>query len=178
MFFVSQLRFLYQDFRDFVRKDFNYITYLYVIVFIGLSIFCIYGTDIGSRISDDRLPTTNKLFNSIAVFIGIYFSVIIPVLLIKRQYEKLRNPLFYLKGLLMMSLIGFTDVFSWDTLLDFTQCTSRERSFIFKVLWRCRNVMFVLPVLILLRLTIDKNVPGLYGICRGNHHIKAYLSLY
>ena len=39
-------------------------------------------------------------------------------------------------------------------------------------------MIFVLPVLILLRIFVDKKVKGLYGLCRGNHHIKAYLWLF
>ena len=40
------------------------------------------------------------------------------------------------------------------------------------------NIIFVLPVLALLRLTVDRDVNGLYGIGKGNHLLKSYLSLY
>ena len=112
------------------------------------------------------------------MFVVIYFLIAVPVTIIRGEYRTIAKSLFFTKGALLMCLIGFADAFSWSDVLTLKDFSPIEQSYIFKALWRMRNIMFVLPVLVLLRLTIDKDVQGLYGVCSGNHLVKAYLSLY
>ncbi len=112
------------------------------------------------------------------MFVTLYFLVALPVLLLRGKFRSLSKPAFFFKGLLLMSLIGFADAFSWQDILNLQSLSPKEQSYIYRVLWRMRNLIFVLPVLIMFRIFVDKNVKGLYGLCNGNHHVKAYLCLY
>ncbi len=175
---LQQLKTLFKDFFHFVHEDFNPAAYGYAILVAALSIILIYCTDIGKEISSNRFPTSIAVVNNILMFVFLYFLVAIPTLAIKGKLGGVSKFAFLAKGLLFMCLIGFADAFSWDSVLDLQTLSSPERSYILKVLWRMRNLIFVLPVLVLLRIFIDRNVKGLYGLCGGNHHVKAYMYLY
>ncbi len=175
---LKQLKRLFGDFFAFVRNDFHPGAYIYVAAFIGLSVLLIYGTDIGKEIGESRFPTPYAPVNNMLMFVLLYFLAAIPVLIINGTFRQTAKPAFFLKGLLLMLLIGFADAFSWKEVLNLSNLPPSEQSYLLRLLWRMRNVMFVLPVLVLLRIMVDKDVKGLYGLCRGNHHIKAYLWLY
>ena len=175
---LKQIKILFGDFILFVRKDFHPGAYAYTVTVAALSILLVYGTGFGREISANRVPTSNAIVNNMLMFVVMYFLIAVPVTIIRGGFSGIAKPAFFAKGLLLMCLIGFADAFSWQKILNLSNFSSSEQSYIFKTLWRMRNVMFVLPVLALLRLTVDRDVRGLYGICSGKHHLKAYMSLY
>ena len=170
---LKQLKNLFGDFALFFRKDFHPVAYTYVVVVIALCILLVYGPGLGSSIVSNSVPTSNDVVNNMLMFVAMYFLIAVPVTIIRGEFRNIAKPAFFAKGLLLMCLIGFADAFSWRDVLNLQEISSSERSYIFKALWRLRNAIFVLPMLALLRLTVDKDVKGLYGLCRGNHHIKA-----
>ncbi|MDR1155551.1 MAG: hypothetical protein LBL04_12670 [Bacteroidales bacterium] len=174
---LKHLKILFGDFVLFFRKDFHLAAYTYTVTVAALSILLVYGTGWGALISENRIPTSNAIVNNMLMFVVMYFLVAVPVIIIRGEFRNIAKPVFFARGLLLMCLIGFADAFSWEA-LSLQAYSSSEQSYILKALWRMRNVIFVLPVLVALRLAIDKDVKGLYGICNGNHHVKAYLSLY
>ncbi|MDR2929153.1 MAG: CPBP family intramembrane metalloprotease [Cytophagaceae bacterium] len=175
---LKQLKMLFGDFAQFFRKDFHLAAYTWTVAVTALSILIVYGTTFGKSIAANTVPTSSKIINNILIFALIYFLVAIPVTIIRGEWRTLSKPAFLLKGLLLMCLIGFADAFSWRDTINLQNLSALEQSYIHKVLWRMRNIIFVLPTLAVLRLTIDRDVKGLYGIGSGNHHVKAYLSLY
>ncbi|MDR1172262.1 MAG: CPBP family intramembrane metalloprotease [Bacteroidales bacterium] len=174
---LKHLKILFGDFVLFFRKDFHLAAYAYTVTVAALSILLVYGAGWGALISENRIPTSNAIVNNMLMFVVMYFLVAVPVTIIRGEFRNIAKPVFFARGLLLMCLIGFADAFSWEV-LSLQAYSSSEQSYTFNVLWRMRNVIFVLPVLVLLRLAIDKDVKGLYGIGKGNHHVKAYLSLY
>ena len=175
---VKQVRFLFKDFVQFFREDFHLAAYAYVLAVAGLSVLLVYGTDFGNAISANGFPTSNKVVNNILMFVTMYFLVAVPVTIIRGEFRGIAKSPLFVKGLLLMCLIGFADAFNWREYLALEDFSSPERSFIFIALWRMRNVLFVLPALVALRIAVDRDVKGLYGLCSGSHHVKAYLCLY
>ena len=175
---LKRIKFLFTDFVKFFREDFHPVAYGYVLAVAALSILLVYCTDFGSDISYNRFPTSNKVVNNMLMFVTMYFLIAVPVTIIRGEFRSIKKPAFFLKGLLLMCLIGFADAFNWRGILTLEDFSSSESSYIFRALWRMRNILFVLPALALLRITVDRDVKGLYGLCSGNHHVKAYLSLY
>ncbi len=175
---LKNIKFLFLDFIDFVRKDFHLAAYVYTLLIVAASVLFIYTTDIGINIGHNRLPTSSTIINNMMMFVILYFLVAIPTLIIRKEFHTISKPAFLLKALLLTLLIGFADAFNWRNVLDMQSFSAPEQSYILKVLWRTRNATFVLPVLILLRIFMDKQTKGLYGLCSGNHHVRAYLCLY
>jgi len=175
---LKQIKFLFADFFKFFREDFHAVAYAYVVTVVALSILLMYSTEIGSAISANRFPTSNTVVNNMLMYVTMYFLIAVPVTILRGEFRGIAKPAFFAKGLLLMCLIGFADAFNWRDVFSLEEMSHSERSYIFRALWRMRNALFVLPVLALLRITVDRDVKGLYGLCNGNHHVKAYLSLY
>jgi hypothetical protein len=175
---LKPIKTLFGDFAAFFRKDFHPVAYAYTVAVAAVSILFVYGTRFGSAIVDNSFPTSSTIFNNILMFVVMYFLVAVPVTIIRGEFQNIAKPAFFAKGILMMCLIGFADAFSWRDVLNLKDFSSYEQSYIFNALWRMRNAIFVLPALVLLRLTADRDVKGLYGLCNGHHHVKAYMCLY
>ncbi|MDR1416467.1 MAG: CPBP family intramembrane metalloprotease [Prevotellaceae bacterium] len=174
----NSLKLLFRSFTAFFRQDFNPWVYAYTVLLVACSIALMYGTAWGGRFEHGLTPFGNIYANHILRYAGLYFLVAIPSLVFRRNCATLRNPSFYIKAFLFVLLVSFSDAFSWREALDFKEYSLAEKSYVFKVMWRTRNLTFILPVLLVLRIFFDKKVKGLYGLCRGNHHVKAYLWLY
>jgi hypothetical protein len=172
------LQLLFRDFSAFFRQDFHLWAYAYTLLLVACSVALMYGTAWGRDFELGLTPFGNVYANHALRYVGIYFLVAVPSLAFRRRYAVLRSAAFYGKALLLMLLLSFSDAFSWRTALDLSGYSSVEQSYIFKVMWRTRNLTFVLPLLVAMRIFFDKKVKGLYGLCRGNHHVKAYLWLY
>jgi hypothetical protein len=172
------LKLLFRDFSAFFRQDFNLLAYAYTVLLVACSIALMYGVAWGREFERGLTPFGNVYANHALRYVGIYFLVAIPSLVFRRRYAALRSAAFYGKALLLLLLLSFADAFSWRTALDFPAYSHVEKSYVFKVLWRARNLAFVLPLLVAMRIFFDKKVKGLYGLCRGRHHVKAYLWLY
>ncbi len=175
---LKELKRLFRDFLAFLYQDFKWAAYIYTAIVIVFSILFIYTTGIGYDIAKGHFPTSNSIINNILTFSILYFLIAIPTLIIQGKYTEISKLHFYLKGLLLMSILGLSDIFSWRENLELNAFSDAEKTFIYKAMWRLSNVIFVLPMLVLLRVFVDKKVKGLYGLCKGNHHVKAYLWLY
>ena len=162
----------------FVREDFNPAVYAGTILVTAAGITLVYCTDAGQEIGAGQFPTSVEVVNNILMFIFVYFLIAVPSLIIRGWWRAVSIPALFARGILFMSLIGFADAFSWSDALDMYIFSPSEQSYVLKALWRMRNLIFVLPVFVILRLLVDKNVKGLYGLCSGNHHVKAYMYLY
>jgi hypothetical protein len=172
------IKFLYLDFVAFLRQDFKPLPYIYTFTVIALAFVFVYTTELGNAIGRGYAPTPNHFVNSILMYSGLYFLIAVPVLIMQRQYKAVPKLHFYLKGLALMVSIGVTDVFLWRNYVDMSSFSYPERVYLGKFLWCNRGLIFELPLLLLLRLLVDRQQNGFYGLCRGNHHIKAYLWLF
>ena len=175
---LRPIKTLFAEFFDFFRNDFHPVAYAYTVSVAASGIGFVYGTRWGSAISDDLFPTSNPVVNNMLMFVVVYFLVAVPVTIIRGEFQNINKPAFFAKGFLLMCLIGFADAFSWRDVWSLKMFSQTEQTYMFRALWRMRNVIFVLPALALLRFTVDRDVKGLYGLCGGNHLVKAYLSLY
>jgi hypothetical protein len=172
------IKFLYLDFAAFLRQDFKPLPYIYVLTVIALAIVFVYTTKLGYAIGRGYVPTPNRFLNSVLMYSGLYFLIAVPVLIMQRQYKAIPKLHFYLKGLALMAAIGITNAFLWRNYVDMSSFSQPERAYLGKFLWCNRGLVIELPLLLLLRFFVDKQQKGLYGLCRGNHHIKAYLWLF
>jgi len=175
---LKSLKFLWQDFVAFMRLDFKLLPYIYALTIIALSIVIAYTTKFGASVVDGTAPFSNKYVNKILMYSALYFLVAVPVLIFQGKYKSINKSHFYLKGFVLTAMVGFNSAFSWRDYLNFPMSTFEEQRYFFKFLFEIKGLLIQLPVLLILRFWIDKQVKGLYGICRGNNHIKAYMWLF
>jgi len=174
---LGELKFLFKDFFDFFKKDFKIAPYLYTFIIIAVSIVFIYTTDIGKLIAKRSFPFENRYINCILRFGILYYIVCIPVLLMQGQ-KKLITLKFILKSAFLIVVLSLINAFSWNPILNLYNYDYLEKSYLATILWRAKYLMFFLPIIASMRLFFDKQIPGLYGLCRGKSHVKAYLYLY
>jgi len=174
---LTELKFLFKDFFDFLKKDFKIAPYLYTFIVIAISIALVYATSTGELIAKHLFPFENKFINSILRYGILYYIVCIPVLLMQGQ-KKLINLEFILKSSFLILVLSCISAFSWRPIINIYDYEISERNYLSKILWRVKYLIFFLPIIVSMRLFYDKEIPGLYGLCRGKSHIKAYLYLY
>jgi hypothetical protein len=172
------IKFLYLDIVAFLRQDFKPLPYIYTFTIIALTIVFVYKTKLGYSIGRGYVPTPNRFVNCALMYSGLYFLIAVPVLIMQKQYKAIPKLHFYLKGLAFTVAIGITYAFSWRSYVDLSSISHSERVYLGKFLWCNRGLVIELPLLLLLRFCVDRQQKGLYGLCRGTHHIKAYLWLF
>jgi hypothetical protein len=175
---LDELKLLLKDFLGFLKKDFKIAPYLYTFIIIAISIAFVYATGTtGKLVAKSLFPFENKYINSILRYGILYYTVCIPVLLMQGQ-KKLITPKFILKSAFLIAVLAGISAFSWTSLLSFSNYEYSEKTYLARILWRLKYLLFFLPIIILMRIFLDKEISGLYGLCRGKSHIKAYLYLY
>ncbi|MCL1966935.1 MAG: CPBP family intramembrane metalloprotease [Fibromonadales bacterium] len=172
------LKFLWLDFVAFLRQDFKPLPYIYTFTVIVIALVFVYSTKLGYSLGKCNIPTPNRFVNGILLFSGLYFLIAVPVLIMQGQYKSIPKLHFYLKGLALTAAIGVTNAFLWRNYIDFSSFSRLEKSYLIRLLWCSRVLIIELPLLLLLRFFVDRQQKGLYGLCRGNHHIKAYMWLF
>jgi len=175
---IKSIKFLWQDFVAFVRADFEPLPYIYALTVIVFSIVIAYCTEFGASVVRGSIPFSNRYANSILMYSFLYFLVAVPMLIMQGRYRSINKWHFYLKGFALTAMVGVCDIFSWFYYVDLSQFNFREMYYVSLFLWCTKGLVFQLPLLLILRLWIDRKVKGLYGICRGNHLVKSYMWLY
>jgi len=172
------LKFLWLDFVAFLRQDFKPLPYIYTFTVIVIALVFVYATKLGYSLGKCNIPTPNRFVNGILLFSGLYFLIAVPVLIMQGQYKSIPKLHFYLKGLALTVAIGVTNAFLWRNYVDLSSFSRQEKYYFIRFLWCSRVLIIELPLLLLLRFCVDRQQKGLYGLCRGNHHIKAYMWLF
>jgi hypothetical protein len=175
---LQHFRLLFSDFSDFARRDFNLKAYLCALAVVACSVVVAYATDWGNSFARGLAPTNSAWLNYLLRYGVIYYAVAVPTLIFKRDFATLTNPKFYLKSFVFILILSFANHISWRKIIELPNFSSKEISYTLKLLGRSRNLIFMLPVLVAIRVFFDKKIKGLYGLCSGNHHVRAYLSLY
>jgi len=178
MSITQSLRSLFTEIFTFSKEDFHVASYIYVFI---LTVGCIY-LNYSSGFYNSVMRVTYSTGNSIwafPLFYGtIYYAAAIPVLFIQKDYKLLRNRNFYLKSLFFILLygtsIGYFGYRNWE----FTSLFSEERELLIKTISQLKgSIIYIIP-LFFLKIYIDKNVEGLYGLAKNSKHIPAYLMLF
>jgi len=174
----SSLYALYHEIYTFIKQDFHLPSYIYTFTLIIGSIILNYTTGFYQNIMRESYSNGDSVW-AFPLFYGtMYFIVAIPVLFIQKDYKLLKNSRLYFKSLFFIVLygasIGYFGYRNWE----FPTLFSNERLFIIKVISQLKgSIIYIIP-LIILKLSIDKNIKGIYGLDNNSKHIRAYLILF
>jgi hypothetical protein len=105
----------------------------------------------------------------------VYFTAAIPAFCLRREYDLLKQPAFYLKSLLFVVLysvsVGFYSYRNWHV----SSFSAEELVFVIKTVSNVKSILFVTIPLLAVKIFFDKKVEGLYGLSKNVRHIKVYL---
>lgn len=167
---------LIQEIKDFIREDFNIWTYLYAGVYVAILIVLAYGFDGYDRYIRAIYQTNNGWWVFPILYNLVYFGVAIPNLLIRREWDRLRNPHFYLKAIFFISLmsiaLGYTQYKDWFNGINASYI---ERYFLLYSWVFVDGIFLVVLPLAIYKYLFDRKIDGIYGLCRKTEHLEIYL---
>lgn len=164
---------------EFTKNDFHKKAYAFTAIFIAITLVVNYEFGLNAKVLSKAYYTGNSWWSSPLFYLIIYFLTAIPTLYLRGEKATLRNPKFYLKSAFFTILYGFSVGFYKYSELSFTELlTSTESWYIKGIISQLKcAVFFSIPIMIM-KLTIDRQVNGIYGIARKPKHLDAYLTLF
>lgn len=159
--------------QDFHKKAYLFIALLSTVLLITNYKFGLYNEWIKKSYFSGDSWWVMPLF-----YLIIYFLAAIPVLFLRKEYDTLKNPAFYLKSGFFVALYGLATGYYQYTNFSFAKLTVYEAYFVKQMISQLKCAAFFLLPLLLMKLTIDKQVNGFYGIARNPKHLEAYFTLF
>ncbi len=169
---------LWKSFSAFVRKDFHLLSYIYTFVFIVIFIFLnyhfkLYNTYIRPSFFDGNSGWIMPLF-----YAFFYFGTAIPIFFFQKRYDLLKNKKFYIKSIIIIAAYGFAIGYYSYRQWEFPDLFRIDKLYLFRVLSQLKAFCFLFLPFLLMKIYIDKDVKGLYGLSRNSKHIRGYLMLF
>ena len=178
MALTKSIRLLFSEILLFWKSDFHALSYTYTFVFISLSIYFNYSYDFYASAIRGTYFTGDSIWVLPLFYSVVYFAVAIPILYFQKEENIVKNKVFYFKSLFFIVLYGFSNGFFDYINWQFPSLSTDERMFTFRIFSQIKGTLiFIIPVLIL-KLTIDRKVEGIYGLTRNSEHLQAYLMLF
>jgi hypothetical protein len=107
-----------------------------------------------------------------------YIATAIPVFLFQKRYDLLHNKKFYLKSILVIAAYGFAigyyDYRQWE----FPELFHIDKLYLYRVFSQLKTCCFLFLPFLLMKIYIDKDVPGFYGLANNAKNSKGYLLLF
>lgn len=172
----ESFRLLVKEITDFIREDFNLWAYLYAAIYVATLVILAYGLHGYELYIRPIYGTGDGWWKFPILYSLVYFGVAIPNLAIRREWDKLRNPSFYLKALFFICLmsisLGYTQYRDWFNHIGVSYL---DRSFL-RYSWVFADGIFLVVVpLAIYKYLFDRKVDGIYGLCRKTEHLEIYL---
>lgn len=161
--------------KEHIRDDFNPLVYIYFLLFVAVCIFINYYFHIERIYMGHHHDVLGVVFYFLFYALA-YFGIALPKLFIEKKTDILRNPLFWIKSSLFLSLLSIASVVHF---FPKTENFSRinENAFICRLLNQLKCTMiYVIPFIIIKRI-FDSNVKGLYGLRFRGQNVKVYFLL-
>jgi hypothetical protein len=162
----------------FSKDDFHLVSYAYTLILTLIFIYINYTSGFYRDVMRTSYNSGNSIWAFPLFYGSIYFVVAIPVLFFQKEYELLQDKTFYLKSTFFIFLYGASIGYFGYSNLKFPTFFSEENQFIIKIISQLKGSIIYLIPLFLLKISIDKDVDGLYGLSGNSKHIKAYLILF
>lgn len=163
---------------EFAKKDFNKKAYFFTALLVIVLLIANYELGLEEHIVRESFSVGKSWWVVPIFYLVIYFAAAIPTLIFRKEFGTLRSPAFYLKSSFFIVLYGFSLGFYKYSDLTFVGLLDTEVVYVTMLISQLKGaVIFFLPVL-LMKLTIDKQINGIYGIARHPKHLNAYLMLF
>lgn len=161
--------------RQFIKEDFHAAAYLYVFIFLAISIWLNYHFDYEHSILNHNYGKPVCAFLYFITYLFCYYGVLIPVLFFKKKQNLLTNYRFWVKSLVIILIISAERGFNiFRTLIDHFD-SFEARYFLTKIFANIRSSVFYIIPLLILKLLYDRHEKGFYGIRKKGFHPVPFL---
>jgi hypothetical protein len=150
--------------KNHIIEDFHPVIYIYTALILAFTIFLNYYFHIEHDFLITYKGDLNHFFFFLALNVFAYYSILIPVLLIRKKRELLFKKSLWIKSFAVLCLISFASALSLNKLVTpfFTQIN--ERNFININVNQFHWFLIYFIGLVLLKLLYDRSTKGLYGL--------------
>lgn len=177
MTFKQSVKLLVGDVADFIKEDWNPWAYGYTLFVAAILVVAFYPLNGYERLIMPMYYQHSAWLGIPLFWMAVYFSVAIPNLLIRKEYQKLKNPRFYLKAAAFIMLMGYSIGYQWYRQITYNPNLLYEDSRFLSWCWVYADGIFlVVAVLAIYKYLFDKDIAGIYGLCRKTRHVNVYLA--
>ena len=170
---------LFQVVAGFVKKDFDKKSMAYILLMAALCIFLNYHFHLFRQYIRPTYLSGDSWWVFPLYYQSFYLLGAIPVLLFRKRYDLLANPVFYLKSMFYIGIygltIGYYGYLDWP--FEKLGCSPLETKFLYRAFFFAKSTLGPLGFLVLAKLTFDRYLPNFYGIGRSSAYIGQYLFL-
>ncbi|NLO70293.1 MAG: CPBP family intramembrane metalloprotease [Porphyromonadaceae bacterium] len=174
----KSLKVLILEVIEFAKEDFHKKSYFFVALLLSTLLIANYKFGLYPNWIRSSYYTGASWWVMPLFYLTIYFIAAVPTLLFRKEFSTLKNPNFYLKSGFFVALYGIAVGFFKYSDFSFANLTIQEAYFVKQVISQLKCSVFFLLPLFLMKLTIDKQVNGFYGIARNPKHLNAYFTLF
>lgn len=169
---------LFSEVIYFAKEDFNVKAYVFTAVLIISAIFVnyqfyIYRDYIGVSYYAGKSEWVMPLF-----YLFIYFFTAIITLVLRKRFDILKDYRVYLKSTFFVSLYGFGVGYFGYANWNLSTFLSQERVYLLMLFSQLKCLLLFMPLLFLMKLTVDKKVVGFYGLAKNTRHFDGYFALF
>jgi len=169
---------LLAEIKKFIQSDFHLLSYLYTFIFISVCIFLNYETGFYKEYIKGSYFNGNSWWVFPLFYASMYFAVAVPVFLLRQEYKLLKSTRFYVKSLFLIGIYGTSIGFFVYNHVQFSSLFYEESAFLLRILSQLKSLFFYFIPLLILKLTYDRKIEGIYGLSKNANYIKGYFSLF
>lgn len=169
---------LFGEIWKFIKADFHLLSYLYTFVFIAVCIYFNYTEGFYKNVMRNSYFEGNSNWMFPLFYATAYFLVAIPTFLLRKEYKSLTDWRFYTRSLFFICIYGLSIGFYSYKQWQFSSLFDEEVGLILKIVSQLKSLFFYFIPLILMKLFVDKNIEGLYGLSKNTQHVKGYFSMF
>ena len=153
-----------QEIRDFIKEEFNIWIYSYTVIFLAIAIILNYTYNFENAYIDSFYGKPMGMFIYIPFYGFAYFSILIPLLIIKKRTYKLKQPEFWVKIITILVIfsvtIGFYQYYGY--IAEYKK-NYKEYFYLILVISNLKRIIPFLIVFYILKRIYDKDMNHLYG---------------
>ena len=172
----KDLKHLFHEIIDFVREDFNPWAYGWAIVFVALLVVLSYAFHGYERFLLPMYRSNTAWYIMPLLYIAVWYMVAVPNLLIRKEYDTLRDWRFWIKPAAFIALmavaISYCLPYQWFRGGTLTNVDT----YFLRTCWIYFDgiVLVVLPLAIF-KYIFDRKIKGIYGLCSNKQYLNVYL---
>ncbi len=163
--------------KDFLKNDFNIYSYSWALIFLITSITINYTLNFEHKYINPTQSSGMSMFWFTLFYLFAWFIIAIPKLLIDKNYKTLTNPLFYVKILIFLSIIGIASGFGFQKKWNFGIEDKLTHFYIIKSITQLKCLAIYTIPFIAMKYFFDKSQSGIYGFSRKFGNGKIYLQM-
>lgn len=173
----KDIRHLFGEIRDFIKEDFNIWSYCWAAVVVSALVIVCYGLDGYNRFIVPLFRNNSAWYKMPVFYAVVWYIVAVPNLLFRKEYFRLRDWRFWVKPLCFILLMSLSVSYMLPTQWFRGGTLTPTDSYFLRWCWiYFDGILIVVLPLAIYKYLFDKEIQGVYGLCKEKQYINVYLT--